>query len=137
MLVIKNLNNKYIRYLLAGSALALAFGSFFLYIGWSRQRIPVYVPPHFSSPQALVDRYVEGIEALEAAYILGDAPITIDAIVFRLTEMRVPQEMLEIHLRGVLSLEKMKQTPLSLDVQKKEVGELFTRLKTGARTIGL
>lgn len=137
MLPIKNYNKKYLFLALAGSIAALAFASIFLYIGIQRNSVSVHTPIHFASPQALVDKYIAGVESLESAYILGSIPVNVDAIIFRLTEMRVPQEILDVHLRAVLALEKMKQTPGVPAVQKQEIGELFTRLKTSATKITL
>lgn len=137
MLLIKNHNKKYLRLAVAGSVTALALGSFFLYTVTHKEETSAYVPLHFASPKVLVDQYVAGVQSLESAYVTGSTPVNIDAIIFRLTEMRVPQEILDVHLRAVLALQKMKQMPEPSDARKQEIGELFARLITSATKITL
>lgn len=137
MLPIENNNKVSLRLVLIGIAVALALGGIFLYTVIRKKEAPVYTPLHFASPRALVDQYIEGITSLETAYVIGEVPVNIDAIIFRLTDMRVPQEILDVHLRAVLTLEKMKQTPGTPGTHKQEVGELFLRLKTSATKISL
>lgn len=118
---------------LLGMAAALALGSIFLYalsgVRESGEQI------RFTTPPAVVNTYITSLRTLETAYIDRNSPVTLDAILSRLTDMRVPQEVLDIHLRTVFAVEQMKKETLSEDETRLRLLELFTRMRLAAEKI--
>lgn len=114
-------------------AAALALGSIFLYalsgVRESGEQI------RFTTPPAVVNTYITSLRTLETAYIDRNSPVTLDAILSRLTDMRVPQEVLDIHLRTVFAVEQMKKETLSEDETRLRLLELFTRMRLAAEKI--
>ena len=133
MFLQKSFNNKVFALFFIGILFALALGGIFLYALRGMQEADSSV--QFGSPAALVNTYIASIRTLETAYIENSAPVTIDAVLFRFTDMRVPQEVLDTHLRSVLALEQMKKETLTGSEMKTRLAELFTRMRLAAEKI--
>lgn len=114
--------------------LGLVLAGFFLYT-WVRegQRYTV-VSEQFASPAAVVETYIASMESLQASVETYET-VDVNTVITRLTDVRVPYEILDTHLKAVLELERLREQNSTEEIVRSKIKEIIHRLAESGKKI--